>query len=322
MTAEGAFILGGIALLWAGAELAVRGAVGVAGKLRISPVLTGLIFVSGVTAVPEFAIAEQALSIGRSDMAIGHLIGSNIANALLILGLVAVIRPLPSSPVIVLRDGVAMVGACLAFAVLAQTGSLNVLSAIVLLAALGGYLALTFLMERGKPSRLCTCVLRVTDAAELKQGLAVYATVLVVGGILLYFGARFLVAGAAAYAHVAGLPDAYLGLSLTALGAALPELSATLVAALRRHTGVAAGSLAGSIVVNTLGVVGILALIHPMPVGADLARVDVWVMVAAVALLVPMLATGWRLSRVEGLALFALYAGYFAYIADRAGALS
>lgn len=317
-----AFIAGGLLLLLLGSETVVRGAVGLSKSLGFSPLLIGLLVVSLGTSAPELVVSLQAAFKQVPDLALGNIVGSNIVNILLILGFGALIRPLPSSPRVVLRDGGAMLLASIALFVMMQIGTITRQEGWILLCGFVLYVVISFLTDWRRPTVLSVSETRAQARMKTDLPLAVNALLLIFGLGCLYFGAYFVVDGGVVIARAYHVPQAVIGLTLIALGASLPELMTTIVAATRGHTSIAIGHLIGSSIFNILLVLGLTASIRPLSVNHLLASQDIYVMLGAVILLLPMLASGWRLTRGQGALLVIFYLAYIVFLAWRQGLLS
>jgi cation:H+ antiporter len=316
------YIAIGLALLFGGAQALVRGGVGLSRLLGFSPLVIGLVVIAAGTSAPELVIALRAVLEAKPDFAMGNVIGSNISNALLILGMGAMISALPTSPKVVFRDGGVMVLASLAFVAMAWGGVISTTDGVILVAGLVAFMVLSFASEWRKPgphSVFATRAARHADR-EYNPGLALF--LLILGSVFLYFGAVFVIQGSAAIARDFGLPEAVVGLTAVAVGTSLPELLTVIVATSRGETGLAIGDIVGSSIFNILGVTGITAVVHPIAVDPMLAHEDALIMAGAGILLVPFLLTGWKISRFEGFLLFVAYGAYIAFIAWRQGAFT
>lgn len=312
-------LVAGFALLMVGGDVVVRGAVSVARRLGISPLIIGLTLVGFGTSSPELFTSIQAAIAGSPGIAIGNVIGSNIANILLILGLAALIRPVSASPAALRRDGGAMLLAALACTALVLIGSLERTGGAVLLAMLVLYLVLTYRHERASQAATAH---REAEAASAQPVPARWwlAILFTLGGFALIFaGAELLVSAAIALARAAGVSETLVGLTLVAIGTSLPELVTSVVAALRRQGDIALGNVLGSNIYNVLGILGATAMVQPLPVPESLAQLDIWVMLAASGLLLVFAATGRRLDRIEGGLFLAGDLAYLAYLAVTAG---
>lgn len=300
-------LLGGLLLLAAGGDVLVRGAVAIAQRLRVSPLLIGLTLVGFGTSTPELVTSVQAALAGSPGIAVGNVVGSNTANVLLILGVAAVIAPFGVAKESFGRDGAALVASAVLLLIACLIGTVSAGLGVVFLLGLAAYLFLSVKLERASSA----------DEAPMGRGMGVPLSVaLVLGGIVAtIFGARLLVSAATEIARGAGVSEAVIGLTIVAVGTSLPELVTSVVAAVRRQSDIAFGNVVGSNVFNVLFIMGVTSLIRPLEVPAQIARVDVWVMLAATLVLAGMAVTGWRVSRREGAALLAGYAAYLAWLA-------
>lgn len=307
-------VLLGLGLLTAGGEGLIRGALAAAGRLGVSPLLAGLIIVGFGTSAPEMAVSLDAVLNQRAGIAIGNVVGSNIANILLILGVCALITPILANPQSLFRDGLAVLAATVLFMMLAADGSIGPIDAGVLLIGLGTYFVITYQSE--KKIKDPADSVHIAEAQEMLVLPASWTSTLVyIGGglLLLIGGSRALLIGASGIASALGVPDELIGLTLVALGTSLPELTVSVLAALRRHTDVAVGNVLGSNLFNILGILGVSGLVQSVPVNSGILHFDQWVMFAAAAILLVFLSTGMKLSRLEGGMLLAAYAGYVSY---------
>jgi cation:H+ antiporter len=320
---EYGFLGGGFLLLILGSEAAVRGGVAVARALGVSPLLIGLFVIAAATSAPELAVSLQAGIVGASDIALGNVVGSNILNILLILGLGALIRPMPSPPKVVLRDGGAMLTASVVLALMAWGHEITRNEGIFLLLLFAAYVATAFITDwRRPPEQSVACASAVARMAGGETSGSVGFFILLFGLVCLYLGAHFTVAGGIRVASTLGFSQALVGLTIVAFCTSVPELVLTIVAAVRGQTELAVGHLVGASTFNILAVIGLTSVIHPLAVSTTLAGVDVLVMLAASAILLPMLATNWRLSRPQGALLLFCYLGYVAFLAWRQGLLT
>jgi cation:H+ antiporter len=312
MISDFLFLFLGIALLTIGGEALIRGSLAAAKRLGVSPLLSGLVIVGFGTSAPELVVSVNAAIGGRPDIAIGNVVGSNISNTLLILGVCALITPLAVKPLALRRDAVTVVAANLLFLVLVGGSALAPVDAAILLVALATYLAWAYWSERfhAAPSG----ELHQAEAEELstvpKSVLWTVIAVLV-GLLLLIVGSQVLLTGAIGIATYFDVPEAVVGLTLVAVGTSLPELSISVIAAIRRHADVAVGNILGSNIFNLLGILGVSALLQPLPVNPRILHFDQWVMFGTSLLLLLFLFTGRRLSRAEG---GVLLAGYGIYV--------
>jgi cation:H+ antiporter len=319
MTQSILLVLGGLVLLGLGGELLVRGAVGMAARLGISPLLAGLTIVGFGTSTPELATSVQAAMAGSPGIAVGNVVGSNIANILFILGVSAVILPLSVNPASFQRDSIAMGGSTLLATGAVLLGVIGPLVGIVLLASLVGYIWWAY---KSESRAACPEGVRHEHEAEDRPvppdtGPAVLGGMIIAGLTAAIFGAGWLVDGATVLASAAGVSESVIGLTVVAVGTSLPELIACLVAVLRKHEDVALGNIVGSNIYNLFGILGLTSIIKPIEIPAEIAQFDIWVMLGVTALLIVQLRSGWRLSRAEGVVLVALYGGYTTFLALR-----
>jgi cation:H+ antiporter len=306
------FLLLGIALLTAGGEALIRGSLAAARRLGVSPLLSGLVIVGFGTSTPELVVSVNAAIEGRPDIAVGNVVGSNIGNILLILGLCALITPLAVKPLALRRDAVTVVAASLLFLVLVAGNALVRWDAAIFLAALIAYLAWAYWSERyhaapsGEVHRA-----EADELAAVPKTMLWIVVAVILGLLLLIGGSQVLLAGAVGIAEHFGVSEAVIGLTLVAVGTSLPELSISVIAAIRRHADVAVGNILGSNIFNLLGILGISALLQPLPISARILQFDQWVMLGTSLLLLLFLYTGRRLSRGEG---GVLLVGYGIYV--------
>lgn len=319
MTGSLLLVASGLVLLALGGELLVRGAVGMAARLGISPLLAGLTIVGFGTSAPELATSVQAALSGSPGIAMGNVVGSNIANILLVLGLSALILPLTVNPASFQRDSLALGGSALLCTGAVMYWVIGPMIGIALIACLAGYIWWAYKSESAAP-----CPEGARHAAEAEDrpvppntGPLVLGGMIVAGLAAAIVGAGWLVEGAVVLAGAAGVSESVIGLTVVAVGTSLPELIACIVAVLRKHEDVALGNVVGSNIYNLLGILGTTAVITPIEVPAEIAAFDIWVMLGVTALLLMQLRSGWKLSRIEGALLVALYVGYSLFLAMR-----
>jgi len=304
-------IAGGLVLLGAGGETLVRGSVGAARALGVSPLLIGLTLVGFGTSTPELVTSLQAASVGSPGIAVGNVVGSNIANVLLILGVAALIRPVVFHPAAFRRDGPMLALATLAAAGAVLYGRLTPPMGWLFLAGLAAYVVVGWLQERRAPPGDAEAG-RIGDQAEAalpSRPRVLPGLLMAVGGIVLtVLGARLLVEGAIEVARASGMPETLIGLTIVAVGTSLPELVTSAMAALRGRSDLAFGNVVGSNIYNAIGILGITAVVRPIEAPPELARFDVWIMLAAAALVLAQ--RNLRLGRREGLVLVVCYALY------------
>jgi len=307
-------VLAGIALLFAGGESLVRGAVALARRLRVSPLLVGLVIVGFGTSTPELMVSLKAAWAGRTGMALGNVVGSNIVNILLVLGLASAISPLCVRPLTVRRDGLALLAAGVMLLLMGLGGRIDRVEGAVLLVALLVFVSYSYWTERHLSAPSGEMRQReAEEVSDLRLPVAGQALLLAAGMVAVAGGAQLLVNGAASLSIMLGLSDTAIGLSLVAAGTSLPELAASGLAALRGHTDVALGNVLGSNLFNALGILGATAAVSPIVVGPE-AMASLWLMLGTVILLLPVLVSGWRLSRREGAFFLVVYAAYMFWL--------
>lgn len=295
----------GLVALLVGGDLLVRGAVGVARRFGVSPLVIGLTLVGFGTSAPELVTSISAALAGAPGIALGNVVGSNIANILLILGVAAVIRPVMAQMAGLPRESAWVGGSAVGLAVLAALGQISALAGITLLALLGVYLWGAF-RSGAAPAE---------DVDIPTDPLPKAATFLLIGLALTIGGAVALVEGATGMARAYGVPEAVIGLTLVAVGTSLPELATTVMAARRGQSDVALGNILGSGIFNILGILGVTALVAPLPIAPDLLP-DIGVMLATTALLIGVIFTRGTITRVSGGVFLVLYAVYMGWLSQ------
>lgn len=299
------FILGGFVALLIGGEALVKGAVDTAQRLRVPPMVIGLTLVGFGTSTPELLTSIQAALDGAPGIAVGNVVGSNIANILLIVGLSALVAPIAVGRSGFRQDMAFLVGATLLFMAIAANGHLGRISATALLAGLVLFLVLSLRRsDAGTPE---------VEAPSLSAPKAL--VYFVVGLLITLLGARFLVQGAIGLAEDMGVSQTIIGLTIVAVGTSLPELITSVLAARRGHSDVALGNIVGSNIFNILGILGATALVKPIPIPSEIVAYDNWVMLGATALLIGACVTQWRITRTEGAVMLGLYVAYIASLA-------
>ncbi|WP_333684447.1 calcium/sodium antiporter [Pontibaca methylaminivorans] len=306
-------LLGGFAALIFGGELLVRGAVALAQRFNVPPLIIGLTLVSFGTSLPELVTSIEAAFAGSPGIAVGNVVGSNIINILLILGLAALISPLAVPRAGFLRDGVTLSLATILCLVVVLVGALERWSGGVLLAVLATYLGIMLWRELHRPAGAGE---GLTDdlPSPVQGGWVNAALALVAGLVLTILGAKYMVAAAISIAAAAGMSETLIGLTIVALGTSMPELVTSVIAARKGHSAVALGNIIGSNIFNVLGILGVTAVVKPLRVPDEIVSLDIWVMIAATVALLLFARTGWRIERREGAALMAGYAAYIGWL--------
>ena len=313
-----AFVLAGIGLLAAGGEALVRGAVSLARLLRVSTIVIGLTIVAMGTSAPELAASLTASLHGRGDIAVGNVVGSNILNIALIVGMSALLLPITVHLSAIRVEWPVMLALTVAVVAMAQDGVISRVEGIGLVLTLSlfiGYLivgARRPTSTRDRPS-IEIEVDSLTVRAARHQGLVDVGLILL-GLAMLVGGAQALVRGAVVLAEFAGLSERVIGLTVVAFGTSLPELATSLVAARRGQAEIALANVIGSNIFNLTAILGVVAIVTPQHVPPETATLDFWWMLGYAIILLPMMWVGMRISRLEGAALLAGYGVYLFFL--------
>ena len=306
-------VAAGLSLLLIGGELLVRGAVSFARQLGVSPLIIGFTIVAYGTSAPELLVSLEAHLSGSPGIAIGNVVGSNIANLLLIIGCSALIFPIACGPTCGDRmHGPVVFGATLLLVILGLTGAITAWAGVPMLVMLIGFTVISYRREQ-RSSRAESGVLK--EVEELESGPKSSwgnLAILFAGIVGVVLGSHFLVTGAVDLAREFHVSEATIGLTLVAIGTSLPELATAVVAAYRRHSDVALGNVVGSNIFNTLGIMGIVPLFGPLPVPDALADFDLWVMLAATAFFVFWVMYRNAVGRSLAVVFLLVYVGYVA----------
>ncbi len=311
----------GLLLLAFGGEVLLRGAIGVANRLGLSPMLIGLTVVAFATSMPELVVTVTAGLEGVSAIGVGNVVGSNVANILLILGVAAIISPIATKPQLVLRDCIAVLAATMMFVAFAYYGELSFLHGVVMIACLIGYVWYSYHNDgvrngetEADDDPLPGLEEEVAEEIESAPKSLGVALALVLGGIVgLVLGSELLVRGAVQIAVAAGVSQTVIGLTLVAFGTSLPELATSITAAIRGHTEVALGNALGSNLFNLLLILGVLSMVTPFTVDSSVLSFDVWVMAAVSLVVVPIIMIRGQIGRISGVAFLVAYGAYIAY---------
>jgi cation:H+ antiporter len=302
-------LVGGIGVLYFGAEWLVRGSARLAGTLGVSPIVVGLTIVSFGTSAPELVVSTVASLGGNSDLAIGNVLGSNLANIGLILGVTALVRPLDVAARVVWREMPLMILLTVALYPLAWDGVLSRGDGIMLLIALVGYLVFVFQsVEAEAPEILGEYEEFVKASAESATRIHLSDVGLIVTGCAgLVAGGYAIVQGAVAVASLLGVSQVIIGLTVVAVGTSLPELATSLVAAMRKEADIAVGNVIGSNIFNIAAILGTSSVLAPMHVSASVLHHELPAVLIMSLLVFPLLRTDWRIERWEGILLLLCY---------------
>lgn len=302
-------LLGGLVLLSIGAEALVSGAVTIARRFSMPPLLIGVTIVGFGTSLPELVVSVKAALKGAPDIAVGNVVGSNIANVLLIVGLAAVIAPIAAKFLSYRRDLVMMLAVSLLMLALGWTGDIGRIAGGLMLAGLIFYLVYTARCGMGEETGNDP-----EHGPAGRRSMPVAGTSIVIGLCALFLGANWLVDGAIEISRAFGLSEATIGLTVVAVGTSLPELATSVAAAIRRHGDVALGNVIGSNIFNILGILGVTAMISPVAISPAIAAINIPVMLATAVALTALIAFFRGIGRMSGVGLLALYAGYLAWL--------
>ncbi|MBK5928233.1 calcium/sodium antiporter [Rhodobaculum claviforme] len=306
------FVAAGLGILLLAGDALVKGAVNLSLRLGVPAAIVGLTIVAFGTSAPELLVSVQAVLADVPALALGNVVGSNIANVLLVLGVPALIAAVPVARGEVAHDYIVMMLATALFVGLALLGPIGWPQGLILLAGLALMLGDAYRRARAERRAGAEPLPEGADPALGGWRIGLFTGIGLVG---LPLGAGLLVDGATGIARTLGVTEAVIGLTLVAVGTSLPELATTVMAAVRRQAGVAMGNVLGSNVFNLLGIVGVAGLVGTMPVPPEMLARDLWVMVAAAALLGVFVATGWSIGRLAGIGLVLLYGAYLAVLA-------
>lgn len=310
----------GLGALILGAELLVRGASKLALSLGLSPLVVGLTIVAFGTSAPEMAVTVGAVLDGRTDIAVGNVVGSNIFNVLFILGLSALIVPLVVHLQLIRQEVPIMVGASLLLLLMGLDGRIAAAEAALLFGLMIAYTV--FLIRQSRQQNAADCgdyeAELVTPAPTAWDGrLPVQLLLIVVGLGLLVLGSQWLVDAATYFAKSLGVSDVVIGLTIVAAGTSLPEVAASITAAIKGERDMAVGNVVGSNTFNILGCVGLSGMVAGdagLPLAASLLSFDLWVMLAVALACLPVFMTGREIARWEGGVFVAYYVAYVAYL--------
>ncbi|MDP8242912.1 MAG: calcium/sodium antiporter [Candidatus Hinthialibacter antarcticus] len=300
----------GFLMLFFGGEALIRGAASLAKRIGVSPLVIGLTVVGFGTSMPEMVVSVQASLVKQPDISVGNVVGSNIANILLILGVTAIISPLKCKPALLYRDSSIMVAATIFFVTISFWGTIGAATGVFMLASLAAFIFYTYWSEAKWNAPSAELRTQTADLAPQEYNIIFSMTLIVIGLGLLIAGSRFFVGGAVGLSRQWGVPEAIIGLTLVAVGTSLPELATSVLAAFRGQSDVAVGNIIGSNIFNILGILGVASIIAPIAVSSQIATFDNWVMLSVALLLCSFMFTGWKISRWEGAIFLVVYCVY------------
>ncbi len=309
------FALGLIALV-IGAELLVRGASRLAVSFGVSPLVVGLTVVAFGTSAPEMAVSVGSALTGAPDLAIGNVVGSNIANVLLILGISALITPLLVDEQIIRQEIPIMIGASALLVVMALDGNIGLVESVALFALVIAYTVFLVVQSRRASKAVQDEFETGIPTSTWDRHWAVQLALIAVGLVLLVVGADWLVDAAVAFARAFGVSDLVIGLTVVAVGTSMPEIATSIIAAIRGQRDIAVGNVVGSNVFNILAVLGAAGVASGvgLPVSEAARNFDLWVMLAVAFACLPIMITGREIARWEGVVFLAYYVAYTAWL--------
>ena len=306
------YCFAGFILLGVSGEALLRGSVTTADRLKIPPLLIGLTVIAFGTSIPELTVSLNAARSGNPDIAVGNVVGSNIANILLVLGAMAVFRSFTIDAGTLNRDGRVMLGVSILMVLMALNGVISQWMGFALLTILGVF---TLLLYRGARHESDVNEAAASVDENLLEGGLPMALLFLIGGLAgVLWGSDLMVDGAVGLAQQAGISQAVIALSIVAIGTSLPELFISLFASLRGQTGLAIGNIIGSNISNILLILGVVASLGPLNVSPEIGNRDVWVMLGVAILGLVLMRSARRMSRMEGLFSLFLYALYVSYL--------
>lgn len=299
-------------MLGVGAEVLVSGSSRLAIRMGVAPIIIGLTIVAFGTSAPELAVSIEAATNGRSALALGNIIGSNIANIGLILGITALISPIRIEAQLIRRQIPLMIAVSILLCLLLIDGKVGWIDGILLTLGLAGFLFISYHRSDSAVATLQAPLAGTLTQSSRAQTL-LYISCIIGGLALLIAGSHLFVESAITLAQLFGVSEAVVGLTVVAIGTSIPELATSVIAALRSQSDIAIGNVIGSNLFNILGILGITSLISSIS-ALDISFIDLGVMLVFACALLPLARTNFVLSRIEGSMLLAGYAGYMAYL--------
>jgi cation:H+ antiporter len=309
-------LIAGLGLLYVGAQILVKGGAALALRLGLNALVVGLTVMAYGTSSPEMVVSVSASLRGNGAIAIGNVVGSNICNIALILGICALVAPLSVSAQIIRREIPIMVGVSVLLAGMLWDGVLSRFEGGLLFAGIVAYTVLTVRQARAETKGQAAAEYR-QDLPAGSMGLGRSVLLVVAGLAVLVVASQLFVGGAVVLAKSWGVTEAVIGLTVVAVGTSMPEFATSLVAAVRGHGDVAIGNVVGSNIFNVLGILGLAAMIRPID-ASGLSRVDLAMMLVVAVAMFPAARSGGVISRVEGGVLLASYAGYTTWLINQA----
>ena len=312
MLFDAALLLAGLVALFYGGNWLVRGASNLALSFGVSVLVIALTFVAIGTSMPELLVSVQAALVGKSDLAIGNVIGSNIANIGLILGATGLIAPLSVKANLLRREIPIMICFSIGAYVLTLDGGIDRLDGALLLLGFAGFNAMMYRLAKNEQNERDRLLADLDQAPRNERKRGPEFVWLLLGVLALLFGSRMMVEGAVNLARAIGVSELVIAITLVAFGTSLPELAASLSAAYHRETDLAIGNIVGSNIANLLLILGLTALIQPIAVRSAAVRLEFFVMIAFAALLLPFLRRH-QLGRPQSALFLGAYIAFIVY---------
>ena len=300
-------LIGGLIILIAAGEGLVRGAVGIALKFNLSPLLIGMTIVSFGTSAPELLVSLKAALAGHPEIAIGNVVGSNIANIALVLGITTLIFPIVVKRSTIRLDWPIMIGSTILFFLFIQDSNLDRWEGLIYVVGLVLFNFFQFWKYKKDKSN------ELIELDELSEESSIYKSIFfIIGGVVgLAFGAKWLLSGAVTIASNLGVSEHVIGVTILAFGTSIPELITSVMAALKKQTDISIGNLIGSNIFNLLAVLGITSLVKEIPISEKVLQNDVyWLLIISFIIFPFMLGKPSKIGRIKGAILFTFYLVY------------
>lgn len=305
-------LISGVALLYFGAEFLVKGSANLAMRFGVSALVTGLTIVAFGTSAPELVVSIKAGLDGLGDISVGNVVGSNIFNIAIILGMSALVRPLKVHLNVLRVDTPVMVAASVFLMVVLHDLHISRVEGIFLFIGIITYTVFTVVTARRAGETKAE--FPVEQLIPEKMVSPVMDIIFIIGGLgLLILGSRFFVNGAVDMARAIGVSEAVIGLTIVAAGTSLPELATSIIAAIKKEDDIAIGNIIGSNIFNILTILGVSSIITPLE-ATGVGQISLYFMLGTAILLIPFMRTGFVLNRIEGLLLLVVYGGYMYYL--------
>ena len=313
-------LIAGLILIFLGAEVTLRGGVGLARQFDVPPLYTGIFVIAVLTVLPELFVTYRAATLGQAEMALGGIIGTNLLNLTFVMGLGAVIHPMASPPKVLFRDGGALLAGALGLVVCALAGAVSRQMGVTLLLAFAIYVGVLVASDwRRAPDHSVPLARALFRSGGDMPTVTGAFFLFVLGLIMLALGAHLSVIGGIHLAALLGWSETTIGLIPIAAGLSSPKLLVTLMAAVRGQTTIAVGQILGACAFNLLLVLGLVGLFQPVAVPEQLRHADVFLLAIVSFALLPLLAMRWRLSRPRGVLLMVAYGCYLGFLLWRQG---